>query len=208
MSSTSSRDLSTASATETLASRYRHLFVLPSSLRLLFYGALASLGLVLVSRGVSGAVSLVPAFAVFVLSAAAMSSALNIADRKTIANMRRVSALLLAGELLWLAFSAAGAAYAWAVGSPKPAGNALVYGAFICAGLEFLIINGAFTKNVGLSLGLSALHPAATLLVVGLAPVVRGLDPLAVALGVASVAIIVAFPLSLRRTKTSLATTR
>ncbi len=165
---------------------------------------MASLGLVLVSRGVSGAVSLVPAFAVFVLSAAAMSSALNIADRKTIANMRRVSALLLAGELLWLAFSAAGAAYAWAVGSPKPAGNALVYGAFICAGLEFLIINGAFTKNVGLSLGLSALHPAATLLVVGLAPVVRGLDPLAVALGVASVAIIVAFPLSLRRTKTSL----
>ena len=178
--------------------------MLPSALRLLIYGALASLGLVLVSKGVAGLVSLIPAFAVFVLSAAAISSALKVADRKTIANMRRVSALLLVGELLWLVLGAAGAAYAWALGSPGPTGSALLYGAFICAGLEFLIINGAFNRNAWLSLGLAALHPVATFLVVRYNELAAGVDLTAAALGTASLAIVVAFPLSLRRTKTSL----
>ncbi|MDG6898732.1 MAG: DUF2070 family protein, partial [Nitrososphaerota archaeon] len=204
MSSTSSRDQSITSATETLARRYRHLFVLPSGLRLLIYGALASLGLVLVSRGAAGVVSLIPAFAVFVLSAVAISSALRAGDKKTIANVRRVSALLLAGELLWLAFDAAGTAYAWAVKSPASANNALVYGAFVCAGLEFLVINGTFTRNAGLSLGLAALHPAATLLVVRFSELTGGLGLTTAVLGAVSLAVIVAFPLSLRRTKTSL----
>ena len=205
MSSTSfSRDKSSISATEALASRYRHLFVLPSSIRLLVYGGLASLGLALVSRGAAGLVPFVSAFAVFVLSAVAISSALRMADRKTIANVRRVSALILAGDLLWLVPGVVGAAYAMAVGSPGPATNALVYGAFICAGLEFLIINGAFTKNAGLSFSLAALHPTATLLIIRFNELARGLDWKAAAFGTASLAVIIAFPLSLRREKTSL----
>lgn len=204
MSSTSSRDQSSTSATEALASRYRHLFVLPSATRLLIYGALASLGLVLASRGEAGVVSLIPAFAAFVLSAAAISGALRVADKETIANIRRVSALLLAGELLWLAFSTAGALYAWVAGSPVPAADAFVYGAFICAGLEFIIIYGAFTRNVGLSLGLAALYPTATSLVIAFSGLQGKLGLLAAALGAVSFAVVVGFPLSLRRTKTSL----
>ena len=203
MSSTSSRDQSNASATETLASRYRHLFVLPSTLRLLIYGGLASLALVLISRGAAGAVSFVPAFAVFVLSATAVSSALHVVDRKTIATIRRISALLLAGEVLWLGFAAVGAAYAWALGSAQPLTGALVYGSFVCAGLEFLIIDGAFTKSVGPSLGLAALHPAATLLIIRFGEL-SGVDLWAAALGAISLVIIMAFPLSLKRTKTTL----
>lgn len=203
MSSTSSRDQSSISATETLASRYRHLFVLPSTLRLLIYGALASLGLVLVARGNAGLVSFVPAFAVFLLSAMAISSALRLDDRETIANVRRVSALLLAGEVLWLAFAAMGAIYSLAGSSPRPAANSLVFGAFICCGLEFLIVNGTFTKNTGLSFLLAALHPAATFLIVGFNPPGSGADLTAVALGAASLAVIIAFPTSLSRTRTS-----
>ena len=162
------------------------------------------MGLVVISRGTAGIISFIPAFAAFVLSAVAIPNALKLADKKTIANVRRVSALLLAGELLWLILVAAGALYAWVAGSPSPAANALVAGAFICAGLEFLIVNGAFTRNVGLSLGLAAIHPAATFLVVGFNQLVGGLNLTTVALGAVAFAIIVGFPLSLRRTRTSL----
>ena len=204
MSSTSSPDQGSASDTESLASRYRHLFVLPSATRLLIYGALASLGLALLSRGTSGALPFIFAFAVFVLSAAAVSSALRLADRKTIANIRRVSALLLAGEALWLALGAAGTAFGLVVESQTPVTNALVYGAFVCAGLEFLIINGAFTTNAGLSLCLAALHPAATLLIIRYNELAGGHYLTAAALGTISLLIIIAFPMSLRRTRTSL----
>ncbi|MDG7008599.1 MAG: DUF2070 family protein [Nitrososphaerota archaeon] len=178
--------------------------MLPSALRLLIYAVPASLALALVSRGTAGLASSVPAFAVFILSAAAISSALRITDGKTIANMRRALALLLAGEVLWFALGVIGAAYALAAGSQRPALNALVYGAFICTGLEFVVINGAFTKNAGLSLGLAALHPAATLFIVSFGELSGTLPLGGVVFGAASLAIIAAFPLSLRRTKTSL----
>lgn len=148
--------------------------------------------------------SFIPAFAIFVLSATTISSALRLTDRKTIASTRRVSALLLAGEVLWLAIGAAGAAYAWALGSPNPTNSALVYGVFVCTGLEFLIIYGAFTENAALASGLAALHPVATFLTIRFNNITGGLDPIAVSLGAVSLAIIVAFPFSLRRLKTSL----
>jgi putative membrane protein len=177
--------------------------VLPSALQLFIYGAFASLGLVLVSKGTSGVVSFVPVFAVFVLSATAISSALHVTDRKTIANVRRVSALLVAGEVLLLAIGAAGAVYAWAGGSPDSVTSALVYGAFVCAGLEFLVVYGAFTGNAMLSLGLAALHPVATLLTIRFNEIAASPEPIPAVLGAVSLAIIVGFPLSLRRTKTS-----
>jgi putative membrane protein len=204
LSSTSSRDQNEASATETLASRYRHLFVLPSAPRLLTYGGLASLCFVLVSLGTSGLISFIPAFAVFILSAAAISSALRLTDRKSIATMRRVSALLLVGELLWLVMVSLGAASSWVTGAPRPLNNAILYGSFICAGLEFLIINGAFAKSAGLSLALAALHPAATFAIVRYGELVTGVDSVPLALGAASLALIIAFPLSLQRQRTSL----
>ncbi|MDG6983005.1 MAG: DUF2070 family protein [Nitrososphaerota archaeon] len=203
MSSTSSRDQSNTSATESLARRYRHLFVLPSASRLLIYGGLAALAIALVSRGTAGLPSFILAYAVFVLASTAIASALRIADGRTIANVRRVSALLLGGEILWLVFGAIGVAYARFVGSSAPVTNALVFGAFICAGFEFLIIYGAFTKNSILSLALSALFPAVVLYLIRYDEIASRPDFIPFLSGAAAFAVIAAFPHFLRRGRTS-----
>ena len=206
MSSTSSteRNPKTPSATEVLASRYRHLFVLPSYRALLVYGGASSLALAVLSRGELGLVSFVPAFAILVLSAAAISSALRVADRKTIATFRRAQALLLAGNLLWLLVAAVGAAYSLYAGSPRPLTSAILFGAFACAGFEFLIIQGAFEKNALVSIGLAAIYPASTLAVIRLPELEGGVDVVAASCGAMALVLFVAFPLLLRHRKTSL----
>lgn len=206
MSSTSSAEQNPKprSATDVLASRYRHLFALPSFPALLLYGGVASFALAVLSRGILGVVPFVAAFAILVLSAAAISSAAQIVDRKTVATFRRAQAVLLAGDLLWLLVAAIGAAYALPAGSTLALTNAILFGAFVCAGLEFLIIQGAFQKNAPLSLGLAAIHPASTLLVVRFPELAGHLDPVALASGAGALTVVVAFPLLLRRRKTSL----
>ena len=205
MSSTSSTEKKpkTRSATEALASRYRHLFTLPSLPALLVYGGLASLALSIISQGVAGVVSSIAVFAVLVFSAAAIPSAIRIVDRKTIATFRRSQALLLAGELLWLPIAAAGAAYSLASGSPSPLANAILFGAFICAGFEFLVIEGAFQKNVSVSLGLAAIHPVLTLFAIRLTEPATHLDVAAASGGAVALVLLVAFPLMMRQRKTS-----
>ena len=206
MSSTSSteRNLKTPSATETLASRYRHLFALPSSQALLIYGGIASLVLTLLSRGVAGAVTFVPVIAVFALSSTAVSSALRLTDKRTIATFRRVQALLLAGDLLWLLVAGVGAAVALSGGMSYPLTNTILFGAFLCAGFEFLVIRGAFASSFFTSLGLAIIHPMSTLLIIRLPELEARFDPFAALCGVAVLAIMAAFPLLLRRRKTSL----
>ena len=206
MSSTSSTEQNQArsSATDVLASRYRHLFALPSFRMLLLYGGIASLALTLLARGTSGIIVFLPAFAVLVLSAIAISSALQIVDVKTIATFRRAQAVLLAGDLLWLATAAIGTAYAVTSGSQHSLTNAILFGAFICAGFEYFVIQGAFEKSFPISFCLAAIHPTATLFVNRLPELVYQFDPFAVSSGVVGLVIIVAFPLLLRRRKTSL----
>jgi putative membrane protein len=205
LSSTSSseRKPKARSATEALASRYRHLFSLPSFPLLLIYGGLASLAISVISRGVAGVISFIAAFAVLVLSATAISSAIRIIDRKTIATFRRSQALLLAGELLWLLVAAVGAVYSLASGSPNPLTNAILFGAFVCAGFEFLIIEGAFQKNVPVSLGLAAIHPVSTLLVIRFSELTNHFDVAAASGGAVMLVLLVAFPLMMRQRKTS-----
>ena len=205
MSSTSSTEKlpKTRSATEALASRYRHLFSLPSFPTLLVYGGLASLALSVVSGGLTGAVSSIAAFAVLVLSSVAITSAIRIVDRKTIATFRRSQALLLAGELLWLLMAVVGAVASSASGSPNPLTGAILFGAFVCAGFEFLVIEGAFQKNVPVSLGLAAVHPVSTLLVIRFSELTTHLDVAAASGGAVTLVLLVAFPLMMRRRKTS-----
>ncbi len=191
------------SATEVLASRYKHLFILPSAPVLLLYSGIASLFLSLASRGSSGIVSFVPALVVFALSVSAVSSALLLADRKTIATFRRTNAVLLAGEILWLFCAACGIVYSLLGGSPYAVSNAMLFGAFLCAGLEFLVINGAFTGRTSLALGLSAIHPASTLAILRLTELSRRLDPLAVLFGASAFAVTAAFTFLLKKRKTS-----
>lgn len=144
------------------------------------------------------------AFVVLILSATAVSSALRIKDRKTIATFRRVQATILAGEILWLVFAAVGAVYAWTSGSTSALTNAILFGAFICAGFEFLVIHGAFENSASISLSLAAIHPISTLLIVRLPELAGRLDVVAFSSGFLALAILVAFPLLLKGKKTSL----
>ncbi len=206
MSSTSSsaeQGVPKRSATEALASRYRHLFVLPSTPFLLIYALIISLFVSVASRGTFGVGSLLPALVVFVLSASAISSALLIADRKTIATFRRTTAVLLAGEILWLFCVVCGVVYTWLRPSPYTLTNAILFGAFVCAGLEFLVINGAFIGSAPLSMSLAAIHPVSTLAIIRLAELSNHLDVLAVFFGSVAFGIIVAFTFLLGSRRTS-----
>ncbi len=192
------------SATEVLASRYRRLFVLPSAPVLLLYSAIASFFLSIASRGTGGITSFLPALVVFALSVSAVSSALLLVDRKTIATFRRTNAVLLAGEILWLFCAACGIVYSRLGGSTYALSNALLFGAFVCAGLEFLAINGAFTGKTALALGLAVIHPASTLTILRFAELSRRLDPITFLTGTFAFSTIAAFTFLLKRRKTSL----
>lgn len=171
---------------------------------LLLYAGITSFFISILSRGTAGVISFLPAFVVFALSASAISSAVQIVDRKTIATFRRAQALLLAGEILWLVIAAIGAVYSSYSRSQQPLTNALVFGAFVCAGLEFLVINGTFVKNAAFSLVLAALHPASTLAIVRLPELESHFDIIAASGGALTLALFVAFPVLLKRRKTSL----
>ena len=205
MPSTSSSAEPTAprrNATETLAARYRHLFVLPRTETLILFTLLASLPLSLVARGRYWAVPFLASSAAAILCAFVISSALRLADRGTIATFRRVNAVLVASQLLWLVFAATGLGFSLVTSSGQPLANAVLFGAFACSGLEFLIISGTFTENVTVSAALSAIHPVATFLILGL-PQTPNQFAVAVGAGVAALAIMTAFILLLRRSKTS-----
>ena len=206
MSSISSKDRSskTRSATEALASRYRHLFVLPSTPQLILYGGIACLLLSLLSKGTGGLLTFALCLLVFLLSASAISSALLTIERRTIGTFRRVSALLMAAELLWLLIAAVGGAYSWMTGSPYPLTNAILFGAFVSVGFEFLVIYGAFLKSSPLSFVLALIHPTCTVLIVRTPELTKHLDPVAASCGAVAMVLLVTFPLLLQRRKTSL----
>ena len=191
------------SATEILASRYRHLFVLPSTPALLLYSAVASSLLGFASNGTNGAVPFLLAFFVFILSAAAISSALLLTDRRTLADFRRTSAVLLAGDILWVIFVACGVTFAKLTGSPNSLSNAFLFGAFTSAGLEFLVIDGVFTERAWLAVALAAIHPAATLVILRSSELSLRFDLLPAFFGVLAYAMMAAFIFLLKRRKSS-----
>jgi putative membrane protein len=156
------------------------------------------------SRGTNGIFTFVLTFAVAVLSSAAISSALFLADRKTIATFRRTVAFVVAGELFWLLCVACGLLVGWLGGPSYALTNAFLFGAFACAGFEFLVINGVFTGNTSLSFALAALYPVSTLGIVRLGELVGHLDLIALVFGAASFIIFASFTLMLRRRKTGI----
>jgi putative membrane protein len=170
----------------------------------MLYGGIASLLLSVLSKGLDGILTFIPALIVFILSASAISGALRIIDRRTIATFRRVLALLTGGDVLWLIIAVVGAAYTWTSGSAYPLTNALLFGAFVCAGFEFLVINGAFEKNTLLSLVLACIHPASTIFIVRMPELTSRLDLVAITCGIIALVMMIGFPLLLQRRKTSL----
>jgi putative membrane protein len=167
------------------------------------YGGVTTLVLVLASGWEDAAAASFFAILVFLLSALAISRALKLVEKDTIASFRRVLALQLAGALLWLALVAVGWIYALAARSPGSLTNAYLYGAFVSIGLEYLIINGAFTKSATLSLGLASIQPGATLFIVKFTELKAQVDGVALACGVLSLVVIAAFPTFLKQKKTS-----
>ena len=125
-------------------------------------------------------------------------------DRKTIGTFRRVLALLMAAGLLWFLIALIGGVYSWASGSPYPLTDALLFGAFVSAGFEFLVIQGAFQKSSSVSFVLALIHPVSTVLVVRTPELAEHIDPVAASCGAVAMVLLVAFPLLLRRKKTSL----
>ena len=165
MSSTySSSDAPSAeSPTEALASRYRHLFVLPRLGILLVYSAVASVVLSLTAVPFAGAVLAFPlAFAAVLLSSFIIARVARLMDGASIASFRRAVAAVFVGETVWFVCSALGLLYALAQPSSHSAGNALVFGGLLSAGFEFLVINGAFVERSSVSGLLAAVHPLAT----------------------------------------------
>jgi len=171
---------------------------------LILYGGITCLLLSLLSKGTSGLLAFSLCLLVFLLSATVLSSALLIIEKKTIGTFRRVLAVLTAAELLWFLIAAVGGAYSSASVSPYPLTNALLFGAFVSAGFEFLVIHGAFQKSASVSFALALIHPACTILVVRAPELTAHLDPIAVSCGAVAMTLLVAFPLLLRRKKTSL----
>ncbi len=144
------------------------------------------------------------AFVVLMLTVSAVSSGLLLADRKTIATFRRTNAVLLAGLVLWLLCAACGIVYTLLSGSTQAITNAMLFGAFASAGLEFLVINGVFTGRTTLALGLAAIHPASTVVILRFTELSHSLDPLAVLFSALAFVTVFAFPFLLKRRRTTL----
>jgi putative membrane protein len=140
---------------------------------------------------------------VALFSASAVSSALRIKDRTTIATFRRTAAVLFASQVLWLFLAAVGIACSLVIGSYQPLANAVLFGAFVCAGFEFLVISGVFTRSFPLSAVLAAIHPLCTFLVLWSWPTVIGPSFTAVVISIIVFGIVFAFTPLLRRHKTS-----
>ena len=74
----------------------------------MLYGGAATVVLVLASGWETAAAAVVIAILAFPLSALAVSGALKLAEKDTIASFRRILALMFAGVLLWLVLVAVG----------------------------------------------------------------------------------------------------
>ena len=191
------------SPTEALAARYRHLFVLPSTATLLALNAVASL--VLSAAAVGGSP---PAVLAAVTVLAALLVPLVIArgsralDHHTVATFRRSLAATLMGTLLWLLCCGVGLAWTSATGDPLVLGNSFVFGAFLCGGLEALVVGGAFLEQAPASVLLGSLQPAVTLVAFLIAGGI-GYSAYAALPGAAAFALPIIFTMSLRRKKTS-----
>jgi putative membrane protein len=102
-----------------------------------------------------------------------------------------------------LFLAAVGAGWSFVVGSYQPLANAALFGAFVCAGFEFLVISGTFTKSFPLSTALATIHPLCTFLVLWFwLPGARP-SPIAIVTGAIALGIIFAFTPLLWRRKTS-----
>jgi len=167
------------------------------------YVGIASLALSAAAVGISRVgVAFVLVFATAVLSSFIIARVARLSDRTSIASFRRSAAAVFAGDVIWLVCSGVGLAYSSFQAFGHSAGNSLIFGGFVCAGFEFLVVNGAFIERASTSAVLSAIHPLATA-VVFLATGGIEYDIQTVVLGVVALVIVASFTFALKRRKTS-----
>jgi putative membrane protein len=168
------------------------------------YVGVASLALSVAAVGISRAgVAFVLTFATAVLSSSIIARTSKLSDQTSIASFRRSAAAVFAGEMVWFVCSGVGTVYSFFQASGHSAGNSVIFGGFVCAGFEFLVVNGAFIQRAATSAILSAVHPLVTALAFFAAGGIS-YDAWAVAFGVVAFAVPVLFTLALRRRRTSL----
>lgn len=192
------------SSTEALASRYRHLFVLPSTWTLILLAFFASISLsTIVDRGVPAVWLSFGALFAILISSYIITSLTRSFDHATIATFRRAMAAMLVGEACWAVLVLVGLAYSLNVKSYSPLTNTVLFGALTTAGLEFIIINGAFVRSTGLSLGLGTIHPLLTTIVLMESGELQSIDPFSLLFGLISFTILVYFVVFLKHSRTS-----
>ena len=203
-SSSDARHPSVQSPTEALAARYRHLFVLPSMVVLLFINAVAAIVLSVAGAGGTPPIALVIASLLAALLVPLVIARTSKAvDSATVATFRRSLAGIFAGTLLWLVCAGVGLVYAFAAHSGLALGNSLIFGAFLCGGFETLVISGAFVERAPISVLLGSLQPLITAVAILLAGGIK-FSALSVLPGAAAFALLVLFTPSLKRKKTSM----
>ena len=156
----------------------------------------------LAGRGSLNLLGLAAAFLAALAASFLASSASRLADSGTIATFRRATAVMFAGDAVWIFCLVCGVAYSAVTGSGTPVANALLFGAFACAGFEFIVIDGAFTPNTWLSLLLAALHPLLTVVAFSFTGLLGSFSVYAAAFGFVASAVLAFFIPALKRRRT------
>jgi putative membrane protein len=171
---------------------------------LVTYAGILSLLLSLVAgAGVLNLWVFLSSFLIAILVSVVTSATAKLFERDTIATFRRTTAVIFAGDAAWLFCLLCGLVLSFLVGNDRPLDNALVFGAFVCVGLEFVIISGAFAKAASVSLPLAALHPLLTVMAFAFAGVIGPFSPYAAVFGLVDAAILVLFITAMKRRKTN-----
>ncbi|HUK74306.1 MAG TPA: DUF2070 family protein, partial [Nitrososphaerales archaeon] len=156
------------SATEQLARRYRHLFVLPSfrAITVLLFVANFALLVPLVALDGLSIPAGAAAFAAVFLTSFAVARLVERIDRESIISSRRMFGLTMAANILWALPTVIGSAASWLGHLHQASLNEFVLGSFLAWSFEMLVINGAFVSSTAKSLLVAAVQPAATVLLV------------------------------------------
>ncbi|MGH9920285.1 MAG: DUF2070 family protein, partial [Nitrososphaerales archaeon] len=193
------------SATEQLARRYRHLFVLPSFSTLFVLLAISNILLLspLVALDGLPVAAAVGIFVAIFTTSSLITYVIKAIDRDSIVSLRRMFGLTLASNLLWTIPLAVGSAFSWMQHYHQPGLNEFVLGTFFAWSFGLLVINGAFVSDTAQSLCIAAVQPAVTLLIASAFIIkVNSAVIYASALGVVILAITTAFLLKFKTFKT------
>ncbi|MDA4128465.1 MAG: DUF2070 family protein [Thaumarchaeota archaeon] len=148
------------SSAEELARRYRHLFTLPSLPVLSLYVILSGALLVIAADDAQAQpILILYTIAASFISAFLLRLAAKSVDSSSIASLRRVLAVVLAANTIWILSSAFGLGYSLAIGNPGTFVAGVSYGAFLASGFELIIMNGAFIRETAVSIASATIHP-------------------------------------------------